>query len=69
MTRPKLTIAAEIATVGAFVIAILVFVVAVFFDTGIRFPWNSDGQSPSSTVTTPVVTSTTPDLPSGVGTG
>ncbi|WP_133794322.1 hypothetical protein [Actinokineospora alba] len=60
MTRSKLTIAAEIAAVGAFVIAVLAIVVTVFFDTGIRIPWKSEGQSQSSVVTSPVTTSTTP---------
>lgn len=58
VTRSKLTIAAEIAAVGAFVIAVLAIVVTVFFDTGIRLPWSSDGQSLSTPVTSPAATST-----------
>lgn len=69
VTRSKLTIAAEIAAVGAFVIAVLAIVVTVFFDTGIRLPWNSGSQSQLSVVTSPVVTSAAANVTGSPSTG
>jgi hypothetical protein len=53
-----LTVAAEIAGVGALVVAIAALIVVVFFDTGVRMPWNSGANVQPSATTAPVSSST-----------
>ncbi|TDD42197.1 hypothetical protein E1288_30175 [Saccharopolyspora elongata] len=57
MRRSKLTVAAEMAGIGALAIAIAALVVVVFFDTGVRMPWDTNTSVQSNTSVTSAPTS------------